>query len=107
MSMLPTFQAAKLYAVEVSGLARDTLHLHVGLTVMLLVAVLFRRSLRSPWPWLAAVAFALLGEFFDWRDNLALGAAWNRAEGLKDFLNTIFWPTVLMLFARLTAVLRR
>lgn len=102
-----TFFEVKQRIVDVTGLARDTLHLHVGLALMLLVVLVFRKSLRSPWPWLAVVGFAALGEFLDRRDNLGGGGVWNRHEGLKDFCNTIFWPSVLLLLARFTKVLRR
>ncbi len=107
MNLAPSFQTAKLYVVEATGLARDTLHMHVGLALMLAVALLFRCSLRSLWPWLVVVLFAGLGELLDRRDNIAATGVWNRAESLKDFLNTLFWPTMLMLLAKFNVVLRR
>lgn len=107
MNLLTEFHAAKLYVVEVTGLARDTLHLHFGLALMLIVALLFRRSLASPWPWLSVVLFAALGEYLDRRDSLALGAPWSVAESVKDFLNTLFWPTMLVVLTKLGVVLKR
>lgn len=107
MNSAPSFHALKHYVIEASGLSRDTLHLHVGLALMLSVALLFRRSLVSPWPWLAVVLFAALGEFLDRSDTLAGGGSWNRSESLKDFLNTIFWPTMLLVLAKFSVVLRR
>ena len=107
MTLLASFHAAKLYIVDATGLARDTLHLHVGLALMLLVALLLRRSLGSIWPWLAVVLFATLGEFIDRGDSLAVGIPWDRAESLKDVLNTIFWPSALMILSRFTQFLRR
>ncbi len=102
-----TFFEVKQRIVDVTGLVRDTLHLHFGLALMFLVALVFRKSLRSPWPLLAVVFFAALGEFLDRRDNIAESGVWNRHESLKDFCNTIFWPSVLLLLARFSNVLKR
>ena len=107
MNILSSFHAAKLFVVETTGLARDTLHLHFGLAMMLTVALLFRRSLGSLWPWLSVVLFAALGEYLDRSDSLDLGAPWSPAESLKDFLNTLFWPTMLLVLVRFTKLLRR
>ena len=106
MNFLADFHAAKLFVVEATGLARDTLHLHFGLALMVAVALLFRRSLASPWPWLAVILFAVLGEYLDWRDSMALRAPWQLEESVKDFLNTMFWPTMLVLMARFTRLFR-
>ena len=102
-----SFYLFKIWLVNAIGLARDALHIHFGLTALLLVVLLFRQPLRSPWPWLTAVALAILGEVLDRRDQLAVSQPWNRPEAIKDVLNTILWPTLLMLLARFTGVLRR
>ena len=107
MNSALSFHALKQIVIEATGLARDTLHLHVGMALMLTIALLFRRSLGSLWPWLAVVLFAILGEYLDRSDALAGGGSWNRTESLKDFLNTIFWPTMLLVLARFTKLLRR
>lgn len=48
-----------------TGLSRDALHVYAGMLVFLLAAVILRRSLRSPVPWLATVAVACGMEVVD------------------------------------------
>ena len=104
MSLL---QSAKLVVMDVTNLGKDALHVHVGLGVMLIVAVALKRSLADWRPLLAAVIAAFAGEIWDMIDTWSHGGTprWN-ANG-KDVLNTLFWPTVLFLLARYTRVLTR
>ena len=41
------------------------------------------------------------------RDSLAYGTPIELSANLKDVVNTLFWPTVLVLLARGTRVLKR
>jgi hypothetical protein len=50
---------------------------------------------------------AIAGEVWDLRDSVVYGTRIHLVANLKDLLNTIFWPTVLMLLARHTRVLQR
>ena len=83
---MSALQSAKLWLVQHLGLAKDALHIYVGLALLLGCVILFRWPLRSWKPW-AVVALA--------------AANWH------DIWNTLFWPTMLMLLARYTRVLRR
>ena len=96
-----TLQAAKLWLVDVSGLAKDALHIHVGLLVFFAVALALKKPLRSPLPWLAVLAAALLGEALDRRDDRAGGGLWRWQASVHDIINTLFWPTLILLLARL------
>lgn len=93
-----TVQSLKDAAVDALGLSRDALHIYVGLLVFLGVALLLRKPLRSWTPWLAAVGVAALGEVVDARDD----GRWQAGGSLHDFLNTVAWPTILLLLARFT-----
>jgi cell shape-determining protein MreD len=100
-------QSGKLVLMEITNLGKDALHIYVGMGVMLLVAIAFKRSL-SDWRPLAAVALAsVAGEIWDVIDTLTHGGRprWN--ANWKDIWNTLFWPTVLFLLARFTRVLKR
>jgi hypothetical protein len=101
------FQNAKLILVEATNLSKDALHIYVGLGVMLLVVILFKKSL-SDWRPLAAVAVAsVAGEVWDLIDTFNHGTepSWN--ANWKDIWNTMFWPTILFGLARFTRVLKR
>jgi hypothetical protein len=102
-----SFQSAKLILVEATSLGKDALHIYVGLTVMLLVVILFKKSLAD-WRPLAAVAVAsIAGELWDVIDTFSHGRTprWN--ANWKDIWNTMFWPTILFGLARFTRVLKR
>ena len=94
------FQQLKLLLLDTTGLAKDALHIHVGLALFIATRLVWR------WPggwtvaWLVALAATLGGE---WSDALGEdkvhfptpdGAHWH------DIWNTMFWPTVLLLVGR-------
>lgn len=104
---MSVLQSAKLVLMEATNLAKDALHIYVGLGVMLFVAIAFRRSLAD-WRPIAAVAFAsVAGEIWDLIDTFSHGGTprWN--ANWKDIWNTMFWPSVLFGLARFTRVLKR
>ncbi len=98
------FQTAKIYLSEATDLGKDALHVYVGLAVLLIVAIAFKRSLGD-WRPLAAVALAsVAGEIWDVIDT---GRTPRFHANWKDVWNTMFWPTVLFGLARFTRVLKR
>jgi hypothetical protein len=101
------YQSFKVWLQGFVHLGKDALHVHVGLALFLASALLFRWPLRSWKPWAVAAAAALVGELWDLRDTLMVGSAVPWAGQGKDLVSTILWPTVLMLLARYTRVLRR
>lgn len=91
---------------EVAGLSRDALHVHLGLLAMLGAMLIFRRPAGSPIPWLCVLALELLNEAMDlyWgRQGLRQGLI----ASAQDIINTMLWPTVILLLARYTRLLRR
>lgn len=102
-----SFQLLKLRLVETTGLAKDALHIYVGLGVLFGTALLFGWKLSSWRPWLAVALVALAGEAWDLRDTITahqfvyLWANWH------DLWNTLFWPSVILLIARRTRLLGR
>lgn len=95
-----TAQAIKLAIVQATGLSKDALHIYVGLAVLLTAAVILRKPLRSIVPWLVVLAVVVSGELFDMRDDIASLGYWRWGASLHDVLNTLFWPSVLLLLAR-------
>ena len=99
-------QHAKLAIISTMGLSKDALHIYVGLAAFLVTAIVLRKSLRSIAPWLVVVAIAVAGELIDMRDDIYSFGYWRWRASLHDVLNTLFWPTVLFLHARLGAFFR-
>lgn len=94
------FQHLKQDIIDSSFLAKDALHVHIGLIVFIVVRLLWRR--RGGWlvAWLVTLAVASGGE---WLDHLAnLGSAPDLAdpEHWHDIWNTMVWPTVLLFLGR-------
>ena len=101
------FQSFKHVLVEATNLSKDALHIYVGLGVMLLVVILFKKSVRD-WRPLAAVAVAsIAGELWDIIDTFSHGGTPHWNANWKDVWNTMFWPTILFGLARFTRVLKR
>lgn len=93
--------------MEASNLGKDALHVYVGMAVMLLVVIGFKRSMGD-WRPLAAVAFAsVAGEVWDVIDTFSHGGTPRWDANWKDIWNTMFWPTILFGLARFTRVLKR
>lgn len=94
------YQAAKLWAMTMTGLDKDALHIHVALILLLAAAVIGRQPLRSWRPWLVVLAACIAGELLDMHVNLVEAGRWDWRASRHDALNTMIWPTILTLLAR-------
>ena len=104
---MSVLQSAKLFLLEATNLSKDALHVYVGLTVLLVAVIAFKRSLGD-WRPIAAVAFAsVAGEVWGVIDTLTHGATPKWDANWKDVWNTMFWPLVLFALARWTRLLKR
>lgn len=97
-------QSIKLAILGAAGLSKDALHIYVGLLVYVFVAVVFVKSIKSVWPWIAAALVAVAGECLDMRDDIESYGHWRYWASGHNILNTLFWPTVLLLLAKLGVV---
>jgi hypothetical protein len=90
----------KEWAEHASGLNMDALHVYAGLFLQLGAALILRRSLRSPWPWLLVLAAELGNELYDYGYEIWPDRSIQLAEGVRDMWNTMALPTLLLLLAR-------
>lgn len=102
-----SLEAGKQLVISATDLAKDALHVHVGLLVFFAAALLLRWPLRSGKPWAAALVAALAGEIWDQAALMATGAPANLPPSWHDIWNTMLWPTIITLLARSTQVLTR
>lgn len=79
-----------------TGMSESLIHVHVGLAIFMLTALLLRRRMRSPIPLAVVAALALANELIDYQ----VGRGWAPALSALDFVNTVFWPLLLFLLAR-------
>jgi hypothetical protein len=84
------------------GLNMDALHVHAGFLLQLASAIVMRRPLSSPWPWLAVVAAESANEIYDYTYEVWPGAERQiqLAEGIRDFWNTLVIPSLMLILAR-------
>jgi hypothetical protein len=99
-----SFQTIKLIILSVTGLSRDALHIYTGLIVMFGTALMLRRPLRSLVPLIMVILVCMLAETVDMYDDIAFRGYWRWNASLHDFLNSLFWPTMIFLLARYTAI---
>ena len=94
------YNALKTQLSELLSITKDALHIHIGLAIFLGAALIFRRSLASWLPWLALLAFEFANELMDIFHFHGGAIGFEVGDSLKDILNTMFWPTVVLLAAR-------
>ncbi len=95
------FQAFKTFLIQESGLDKDALHIYAGMTIFLIMRLLWRW--RGGWfiAWLSALALALCVEWIDIQAReTAPDYLKPDPEHWHDVWNTMFWPTILLLFGR-------
>lgn len=95
LSLPNQYAAIKQAMSDATGATEDLLHVHFGLLIFIVVAVVFRRRLHSAWPVTIVWAFALANEAVDY-----FAEGWVLVPSVLDVVNTVFWPTVLFLVAR-------
>lgn len=101
------FWHAKIMIVDVTGLDRDALHIYVGFTVYIVCCLLTGWKARDWKPWLVVLAAGIAGEALDLWISVAYDKPVMIREGLKDVLNTVLVPTVILLAARFSAIFRQ
>jgi hypothetical protein len=90
----------KQWLEAASGLDMDSLHVHAGVLVQVLAALLLRRRLSSPWPWLVVAAVVIANEIYDYHYEIWPDRAAQLAESVQDTWNTLLLPTLLLLLVR-------
>ena len=101
------FQVSKLWLVDQLGLAKDALHICVGLALFLLAAALLRWPLRDARLLVVVLLAAVAGEAWDLFDSWNAGARLRWDRSWHDLWLTALWPFVLFALARWTRLLRR
>ena len=90
-------QLFKQMMIDATSLGKDALHVYAGLILFIGVRLAWRR--RGGWVagWLLVLIVALAVEWLDVRAELVEANLRPDAEHWKDILNTLFWPSVLLL----------
>ena len=110
------FTAFKMNVVETTGLAKDALHIYVGVGVYLLCLMALRpiiknQGIRSFIAIIVVTCIALLGEYLDNRDTIeSLGLAGLSRDqitaSIRDLINTCMLSYVLFALNKWTTIFR-
>jgi hypothetical protein len=94
------FQQWKIDMIDVTGLAKDALHIHIGLLVFVLVRLVWRW--RGGWlvAWAVALGFAVGGEWLDILAEAGRSDIQPDAAHWHDVWNTMLWPTIFLVIGR-------
>lgn len=88
---------------ELTGLTGDALHVHGGMLILMLTALVVR---RWPWhwlPWLAVVLAETANEAYDMLQPFYPSDEGNLHASLHDFWLTLLIPTVIFVFGQCAA----
>lgn len=99
MTILDWYQI-KSFIEHALGISMDALHIMVGFVIFLLAAMLLRRSIASPLPWLATLLLEIANEALDLQVEIWPDLGRQLGEGAKDILLTMALPTLLWCIAR-------
>ncbi|MEN6669490.1 hypothetical protein AAJP47_03845 [Psychrobacter sp. B38] len=110
------FTAFKINIIEVTGLAKDALHIYVGVGVYLLCLLALRpiiksQSIRSFIALIVVTGIALLGEYLDNRNTLEASGLIGLSDdqiiaSIRDLINTCLLPYVLFALKKWTTIFR-
>ena len=96
MEFITRYSALKTWLSDYTGASEGLLHVHMGMIIFVVTALLLKRRMRSPWPLAAVVFFALANEVVDY----IRPEPWPLWGSIADVINTIVWPSMLFLLAR-------
>ena len=92
----------KVWLETAAGLDMDALHVHGGVLLQIVAAILLRKPLSSPWPWLVVLGAECANEFYDYTNEVWPGPErqLQLAEGVRDLWNTMVIPSLILILAR-------
>jgi hypothetical protein len=90
----------KLFIEHAVSIGHDALHVIVGATLWLAIALVIRRPVTNWRPWLWTFAVIMWNEVVDLWTERWPNPGHQYGEGAKDLLLTMFVPTLIMFAAR-------
>jgi hypothetical protein len=98
--MVLDWEALKDWLSSEFHVSHAVLHIHLGLAIYLLTSLLLRRPLGSVLPWLVVLVLELVNEASDFIRYYVSAWPWTASNTIEDIVNTLFWPTVLVVLFR-------
>ena len=95
------FEEFKVQLVNLTGLQRDTLHVHVGLILFCLLYLVARTRRGLVLGTLGILVLAIGNEVADYRRIVQADDPFRPWEAISDTFNTVLWPALLALLVPL------
>lgn len=102
MDIPALYHSLILWIGDGTGLPDAILHIHAGMSILMFVRLVSRRSLGTIIPF-AFVLIAELGN--ETMDYLNYGMRW--VDTLSDVANTLFWPLMISLAVRFRPMIKQ
>ncbi|MFN7025503.1 MAG: hypothetical protein ACK4QP_13490 [Pseudorhizobium sp.] len=100
--LIAVWDVFKTYLVDLTGISKDALHVHIGLMIYVCSALLLKKKYPGAvFPWMIVFGLEIANELVDLfvRNRAPDTVAW--LKSLKDIVNTMFWPTLFALASRM------
>ncbi len=98
--MVLDWEATRMWLSSEFHMSHPVLHIHLGLAIFLLTGLILRRPLGSALAWLVVAGLELLNEISDFTRYYVSGWPWTATNTIEDIVNTLFWPTILVMVFR-------
>ena len=90
----------KLALSTAAGVSQDALHIFAGVAGQLALALMLRRRLSHPMPWMVVLGLELVNEWSDLHIDQWDVRAVQWGESIKDVAVTMALPTLLLVLVR-------
>jgi hypothetical protein len=100
-SAMAFWHEGKVFIEHAVSVSHDSLHVIVGVVLLLVLSLILRRPISSWRPWLWLFAVSLWNETVDLWVEQWPDPGMQYGEGARDLLLTMLLPTILMVAARL------
>jgi hypothetical protein len=99
--MVLDWEALKEWLSKELHVSHAVLHIHIGLLVFLVMGRVLRKPMSSPLPLLVVAMLELANEAMDFTRYYVSHWPWTPGNTIEDIVNTLLWPTILLLLARM------
>ncbi|EAQ98174.2 hypothetical protein [Congregibacter litoralis] len=96
-----SYQLMKIHILNAVDLSKDAVHIYVGMAVFLITIIVWQRGRISWLSLIPVIAVATVMEALDLHDDSRSFGYLRWGASAHDLLNTVFWPTVIVLLAKL------
>ncbi len=95
---MSSYQYLKLQFIEIIGLSKDAVHIHIGLLVLVLTIFLWQKGKVTLVCIIPVLLVATGMECIDLYDDLSSVGYMRWGNSLHDIVNTLLWPVLIVIY---------